>query len=148
MAKVTIDPRLILTGKEGELYDGDGNFLAMVNSFQAQVNITNTDYQPAGSALTVAIFTSYTVTLTFTETVIKDAVLLKKLIDAIRNGQQLEATFQGKITGHDGTVSRQVFRACVPDGAIDLMNVQPGDVITRAWNWRCNEPPELQELLG
>ena len=79
------DPRSILRGYNGELYDGDGNFLAEVNQWQAQVNYTNTDYQPAGSKLTWAVPQSYTVTLTFTETVIRDARLLQKVIDGLRN---------------------------------------------------------------
>ncbi|HHT84830.1 MAG TPA: endoglucanase [Firmicutes bacterium] len=81
----TFDPRGILRGYNGELYDGDGNFLAEVNTWQAQVNYTNTDYQPAGSKLTWAVPQSYTVTLTFTETVIRDARLLQKVIDGLRN---------------------------------------------------------------
>lgn len=79
------DPRNILRGYNGELYDGDGNFLAEVNQWQAQVNYTNTDYQPAGSKLTWAIPQSYTVTLTFTETVIRDARLLQKVMAGLRN---------------------------------------------------------------
>lgn len=79
------DPRSILRGYNGELYDGDGNFLAEVNTWQAQINYTNTDYQPAGSKLTWAIPQSYTVTLTFTETVIRDARLLQKVIAGLRN---------------------------------------------------------------
>ena len=79
------DPRNILRGYNGELYDGDGNFLAEVNQWQAQINYTNTDYQPAGSKLTWAVPQSYTVTLTFTETVIRDARLLQKVIAGLRN---------------------------------------------------------------
>lgn len=79
----SLDPRNILRGYSGELYDGDGNFLAEVNQWQAQIDYTNTDYQPAGSKLTWAIPQSYTVTLTFTETVIRDARLLKKVIDGL-----------------------------------------------------------------
>lgn len=81
----TFDPRSILRGYNGELYDGDGNFLAEVNQWQAQINYTNTDYQPAGSKLTWAVPQSYTVTLTFTETVIRDARLLQKVIAGLRN---------------------------------------------------------------
>ena len=81
----TFDPRNILRGHNGELYDGDGNFLAEVNQWQAQINYTNTDYQPAGSKLTWAVPQSYTVTLTFTETVIRDARLLQKVIAGLRN---------------------------------------------------------------
>ena len=81
----TFDPRNILRGYNGELYDGDGNFLAEVNQWQAQINYTNTDYQPAGSKLTWAVPQSYTVTLTFTETVIRDARLLQKVIAGLHN---------------------------------------------------------------
>lgn len=81
----TFDPRGILRGYNGELYDGNGNFLAEVNQWQAQINYTNTDYQPAGSKLTWAVPQSYTVTLTFTETVIRDAQVLQKVIDGLRN---------------------------------------------------------------
>jgi len=81
----SFDPRNILRGYNGELYDGDGNFLAEVNQWQAQVNYTNTDYQPAGSKLTWAVPQSYTVTLTFTETVIRDARLLQKVIAGLKN---------------------------------------------------------------
>ena len=81
----TFDPRGILRGYNGELYDGNGNFLAEVNQWQAQINYTNTDYQPAGSKLTWAVPQSYTVTLTFTETVIRDARLLQKVITGLRD---------------------------------------------------------------
>ena len=81
----SFDPRNILRGYNGELYDGDGNFLAEVNTWQAQINYTNTDYQPAGSKLTWAVPQSYTATLTFTETVIRDARLLQKVIAGLRN---------------------------------------------------------------
>jgi hypothetical protein len=97
MAKVAFDTRNILTGKDGELYDDQGNFLAMVNTFTAQLSINNTGYTPAAEALEVAVFTGYTVTLTFTETVVEDAVLLQKLLDAIKSKKQLFANFSGII---------------------------------------------------
>ena len=148
MPKALIDPRNILTGSDGELYSDAGVFLAEVNTFQAQINIGNIDYQPAGSKLTVAVLDTYTVTLTFTETVIKDARLFQKFIEAIRSGEQPEFGFQGVLRGRDGSTHRQVFRSVVPDGAIDLINVSPGDTISRAWNWRVNQPPDLLSLLG
>jgi hypothetical protein len=81
----TFDPRSILRGYNGELYDGDGNFLAEVNTWQAQINYTNTDYQAAGHKIVWAVPQSYTVTLTFTETVIRDARLLQKVIAGLQN---------------------------------------------------------------
>jgi hypothetical protein len=81
----TFDPRHILRGYNGELYDGDGNFLAEVNTWQAQINFTNTDYQAAGNKIVWAVPQSYSVTLTFTETVIRDAILLQKIIAGLQN---------------------------------------------------------------
>jgi len=98
----TFDPRNILRGYDGELYDGEGNFLAEVNEWQAQINFTNTDYQAAGNKITWAIPQSYTVTLTFTETVIKDARLLQKVVAALRNGEpDAVLNFMGVLRGHN-----------------------------------------------
>jgi len=98
----TFDPRGILRGYNGELYDGDGNFLAEVNQWQAQINYTNTDYQPAGSKLTWAVPQSYTVTLTFTETVIRDAQLLQKVIAGLRdNAPDAVLNFMGVLRAPD-----------------------------------------------
>ena len=95
------DPRNILRGYDGELYDGDGNFLAEINTWQAQINFTNTDYQAAGNKISWAIPQSYTVTLTFTETVIRDARLLKKVMAGLRNGEpDVELSFMGVLRGH------------------------------------------------
>lgn len=97
-----LDPRNILRGRDGELYDGDGNFLAEVNEWQAQINFTNTDYQPAGSKLTWAIPQSYTVTLTFTETVIRDARLLQKVVAGLKKGEpDAVLNFMGVLRGHN-----------------------------------------------
>lgn len=98
----TFDPRNILRGYDGELYDGDGNFLAEINEWQAQINFTNSDYQAAGNKITWAIPQSYTVTLTFTETVIKDARLLQKVIEGLKNGApDAVLNFMGVLRGHN-----------------------------------------------
>jgi len=96
------DPRNILRGYDGELYDGDGNFLAEVNEWQAQISFTNTDYQAAGQKITWAIPQSYTVTLTFTETVVRDAVLLQRLCNGMKAGApDAVFNFMGVLRGHN-----------------------------------------------
>lgn len=147
MAEATIDPRHLLRGYDGKLYH-DGEFLAEVNEWTASITITNTDYQPAGSRLSVGVSTAYSVGLTFTETVINDARLLKKLLDHVAGGEHIDFTFMGVLEGHDGTASRYVFRACEPDGTIDIANISPGDIIRRGWSFRVNQPPDLQDVLG
>jgi hypothetical protein len=149
LATSSLDTRKILTGSDGELYDDKGSFLAQVNTWQAQLNFSNTDYNPAGQKLTVSILQNYSVTLTFTEALIRDAALLKKLFDGLKSGAATPLFgFQGVLRGHDGTTGRYVFRSCVPEGNIDMANVQPGQILERQWSFRVNEPPSLQSLLG
>ncbi|MBO8169348.1 MAG: endoglucanase [Thermoanaerobacteraceae bacterium] len=97
----TLDPRNILRGYDGELYDGEGNFLAEVNEWQAQINFENSDYQAAGNKIKWAIPQSYTVTLTFTETVVRDARILQKVIAGLKNGEpDAVLNFMGVLRGH------------------------------------------------
>ncbi len=98
----TFDPRNILRGYDGELYDGDGNFLAEVNEWQAQINYENSDYQAAGSKIKWAVPQGYSVTLTFTETVVRDARLLQKVVAGLNKGE-LDAVFNfmGVLRGHN-----------------------------------------------
>jgi hypothetical protein len=95
------DPRNILRGYDGELYDGDGNFLAEVNEWHAPISFENSDYQAAGQKLKWAIPQGYSVALTFTETVVRDAVLLNKVIGGLKAGSpDVSLNFMGVLRGH------------------------------------------------
>ena len=145
------DYRQLITGKDGQLFltlsDNSQLFLAWVDTFQAQLSMNNTDYQPVGSALSYAVPVGYSVTLTLTEAVVRDDVMLKKLFDDLAQSYFPTFDFQGKLRRRDGQASRQVFRNCIPDGSIDLMNLQPGDIIKRSWSFRVNAVPELLECF-
>lgn len=147
MAQRKVDPRKILRGYDGYLYH-DGDLLAEVNEYNAQISVTNTDWQPVGSRIIVGVTTGYSVSLTFTEVVVRDAHLLKKLLDHVTGTGELDFEFVGKLEGHDEDDEVFVYRACEPDGTIDLQNVTSGDLVRRAWSFRVNEPPDLQEYLG
>ena len=147
-----LDTRKLMTGKDGQLFvtldGGNQIFLAECDTFQAQMSISNTDYQPVGSFQSFAVPVSYTVTLTMTEAVIRDDVMLKTLYDAIKKGWLPVFEFAGKIKNREGKANRQVFRECIPDGSVDLLNVTPGDIIKRSWSFRVNATPELQEMFN
>ncbi|MCL6597941.1 MAG: phage tail tube protein [Alicyclobacillus macrosporangiidus] len=142
----SLDTRKVIPGFRGKLYDDQGNFLAQVPRWQLQIAVTNTNYQPAGQAQEVGIMQSYHVTLTFTETHVTDD-LIAALINALKNNQQPSFGFQGVIERPDGSTGRYVCRSCVPQGNIDVANVQPGQLLERAWNFDVNEPVDLQSLL-
>ena len=143
----TLDVRNLITGKDGQLFvttrRGPNIFLAEVDAFQAQLSPANTDYQPVGSPLVFAVNTGYSITLTLTEAVVRDDVMLAELINDIRRGWFPGFDFQGKLRRRDGRSQRIVYRWCVPDGTVDLQNLTPGEIIKRDWSFRCNATPEM-----
>ena len=128
-----LDVRKLITGKDGRLFvttkAGTNLFLAEVDTFQTQISPANTDYQPVGSALVYAVNTGYSVTLTLTEAVVRDNVMISELITDLQNGYFPSFDFQGKMRRRDGQSERVVYRNCVPDGSIDLQNLNPGEII-------------------
>ena len=142
-----LDVRKLISGKDGRLFvttkRGTNIFLAEVDTFQTQINPANTDYQPVGSALIYAVNTGYSVTLTMTEAVIRDDVMQDELSSDLQNFPSFD--FQGKMRRRDGQSERMVYRNCVPDGTVDLQNLNPGDIIKRAWSFRVNATPEMLE---
>jgi len=147
----TLDTRQLITGKDGQLFVTTRRnvniFLAEVDEFQAQLSPTNVDYQPVGSALVFAVNTGYSITLTLTEAVVRDDVMLDELIQDIQQGYFPGFDFQGKMRRRDGQAQRIVYRWCIPDGTIDLQNLTPGEIIKRAWSFRCNASPEMLQMF-
>lgn len=144
-----LDVRKLISGKDGRLFvstkRGTNIFLAEVDTFQTQLNPANSDYQPVGSALIYAVNTGYSVTLTLTEAVVRDDVMLDELISDLQNGYFPSFDFQGKMRRRDGQAERIVYRNCVPDSNVDLQNLTPGEIIKRAWSFRVNATPEMLE---
>ena len=143
-----LDVRQIISGKDGQLFittrtSGQNIFLAECNTFQAQLSPANTDYQPVGSALIYSVNTGYSITLTLSETVIRDDVMLEELIKDIQQGYFPGFDFVGKLRRRDGQEERLVYRFCVPDGSVDLQNISPGELVTREWSFRVNASPEM-----
>lgn len=143
-----VDVRKVMSGKDGALYDDEGNLLAQIESFQSQVNITNQTYQPLGSAQERSSMTSYKVTLTMSEIVVVNSTFFRLLMDGLKTGAMPVLNFRGMVRSpYDGSEEQVVYRDCVPDGTIDIQNMQPGELYKRNWNWVVNQPPEAQSLL-
>lgn len=96
-----IDPRTILHGADGKLFDEDGRFLAEVNQFEATMSVTTAEYQGAGQMQKWGITTAYMVNLTFTETVVHDNMLFK-ILQGLQTGRSMpELIFTAKLDGAD-----------------------------------------------
>ena len=143
------DVRKAISGKDGRLFvtnrAGPNIFLAEVDTFQMQFSFKNADWQPVGSLLQYAIPTGCSVTLSFTETVIRDDVMVIELIEDMQKGYFPSFAFQGALRRRDGQAERIVFDNCVPDGSVDLMNITPGELVKRSWNFRVNSMPSALE---
>lgn len=143
-----VDVRKVMSGKDGALYDEDGNMLVSVESFQSQVNITNQTYQPLGSAQERSTMTSYKVTLTMSEIVVVNSAFFQLLMEGLKTSAMPVLNFRGMVRSpYDNSEEQVVYRDCVPDGTIDIQNMQPGELYKRSWSWIVNQPPELQSLL-
>lgn len=143
-----IDVRKVMSGKDGALFDEDGNLLVTVDSYQSQVSITNQTYQPLGSAQERSTMTSFKVMLTFSEIVVEDGKFFQMIIEGMQNHKMPVLNFRGMVRSpYDGSEEQIVYRDCVPDGTIDIQNMQPGELYKRSWSWIVNQPPELQSIL-
>lgn len=147
----TLDPRKVMTGHDGKLYitvNGKSQFMANVDTFQAQINFSNTDFQPVGDLQVYAIPISFTVTLTFTEAVISDDLLMGPILDALAEGYVPDFDFRGTLDRmYDSQSQELTYGYCVPDGAFDVQNITPGEVIKRAMSFRVNSIPKYLNKL-
>lgn len=150
MARTLLDTRQLMTGKDGFMYinvDGKDEFMAAVDTFQVQASVSNSDYQPVGSIVSYAVPTGVTFSLTFSEAVISDKWVAKPIIDAIKEGKIPMYTFKGTCERPDGQKQSMKFASCIPDGSIDLMNLNPGDIVKRSFSFRINSVPEYLSSL-
>jgi len=144
----TVDVRKIMSAKDGMLYDENGNPLVSAESYQTQLNVTNATYQPLGNAQEKSAMTSFKVTLTLTEVVVEDNAFFLAIIEGMKNHTMPVFNFRGEITSpYDGSKESVVYYQCVPDGTIDIQNMQSGELYKREWNFVVNEPPELLSQL-
>lgn len=144
-----VDVRKVHSGKDGVLYDGNGNMMASMESFSAQANITNTTFQPLGSAMERGAMTSYRVNLTMSEIVVHDGEFFQQIMEGLRTGVMPVYNFRGVVRSpYDGSLEQVVYRDCVPDGNIDIQNMTTGELYKRSWNFICNNPPEPMSYLN
>lgn len=128
------DSRNILTGKDGALYDGNGNLMATVDTFLAQNNFTNIKYQPLGSFKEREVGQSVGTTITFTNWVIESEQMFDDMIDYAENNILPDWNFQGVLKNRQGSYERITYYGCVPSGANDIQNLTVGDAIKRNYS--------------
>ena len=148
----TLDPRKVMTGHDGKLYitiDGVSVPLLNVDTFQAQMNFSNTDFQPVGDLMNYAIPIGINCTLTFTEAVVTDEYVMTPILESLKKGIVPTFDFRGTLDRpYDSQEQQYTYGNCVPDGSFDLQNLTPGEVIKRSTSFRVNSVPEAIKALA
>lgn len=91
---------------------------------------------------------SYKVTLQFSEIIVETSEFFKQLMEGLRTHRMPVWNFRGMVRSpYDGSEEQTVYRDCVPDGNIDIQNMQVGELYKRTWSFIVNQPPELQSYL-
>ena len=145
--QASTDARHSRGGKDGVIYDGDGNLMARVTSFQSKANFANSKYTVLGNPQDMETPGTYSLTITMEETVIESPKMLEDIIEYMNGGECPVYNFQGSIVGRNGSEERISYPEVIPSGDIDLQNITVGDTLKRAWNFFCNGKPKLIDKL-
>lgn len=141
----TLNTTELMTGKDGRLYvevDGNNEFLAEINTFKVNMTANTVDVQPVNDIVVHPVPTGVSLELTFTEMVIRDDIMMEPLLKTLREGVFPKYNFQGVAYKPDGQEQRYTFNNAVPKGTFGIMNLTPGEVITREQTFGLNEIPD------
>lgn len=147
----TLNTTELMTGKDGRLfveYNGANVFLAEINTFAVNMNVSAVEKQPVGAILVSSIPTGVSFELTYTEMVIRDDLVMEPLLAAIKEGYLPVYNFQGVTVKPDGQEQRIMYNNAVPKGTFGLQNLTPGEVIEREQAFALNSIPEFISSLA
>lgn len=149
--KKTLDIRELMTGTDGCLFfEKDGVNVPMLEmaNFAVNMNVAAAQRQFVGDPVVKSIPTGVSFTLTITESVVRDDLIMEDLLSSIKNGKFPVFNFQGKVEKPDGQEQRISFNNAVPSGDFGIMNVTPGELVDRAMNFALNTVPEYISKLA
>lgn len=141
----------LMTGKDGKLLievDGVSEELLEIDTYSVKANYTNLDYQPVGSYQKFGVPADVSYTLTFTEAVVRDDLIVAPLIEAAAAGKNISFVFRANAERPDGTMQNLTLADCIPDGEFDLMTLTPGEIIKRNHSYRINSAPKWIDRLA
>ena len=147
----TLDTRELMTGKDGMLFvEFDGTNIPFVEcgGFSVNMDVSAVDKQPLGSILINSVPSGVAFTLTLTEMVVRDDIVMEPLLEAISRGWLPVYNFQGVTYKPDGQEQRVTYNHAVPKGTFGLQNVTPGEVIEREQNYALNSIPQFLKSLA
>lgn len=142
----TLNTLELMTGTDGCLFvevDGVNVPMLELENYSIGANVAGVDRQFVGDPTIKFIQTGYAYTLTVTESVVRDDLIVEPLLKAAKAGKFLHFNFQGMVSKPDGQEQRLSLNDVVPNGNIGLQNVTPGEIVSREMNFSINNPPEF-----
>lgn len=142
----TLNTQELMKGTDGLLfveYNGTNVPLLEIENFAVSMSFTAADKQYVGNPVIQSIPTGVAFQLTFTESVVRDEPIVNVILNSLKNGKFPVFNFQGKLEKPDGQEQRYGFNNAVPNGNFGLMNVTPGEVVSREQNYTLNKIPDI-----
>ena len=90
MGQQVLDTRELATGKDGRLFVEAGSvnmLMAEINTFSVNMDVKSVEKQPVGDILVHDVPTGVAYTLTFTEMVVRDDLIMEPLLAEIQQGR-------------------------------------------------------------
>lgn len=142
----TLNTQELMKGTDGLLfveYKGTNVPMLEVENYSVAMNFAAADKQYVGNPVIQSIPTGVSITLTLTESVVRDEPIILVIMDALKQGTFPVFNFQGKLVKPDGQEQRFGLNNAVPNGNFGLQNVTPGEIVSREMNFTLNEIPEV-----
>jgi hypothetical protein len=142
----TLNTQELMKGTDGLLfveYEGVNVPLLEIENFSVSMNFNAVDKQYVGNPVVQSVPTGVAFNLTFTESVVRDEPIINVILDHLKRGKFPVFKFQGKLEKPDGQEQRYAFNNAVPNGNFGLMNVTPGEIVSREQNYTLNEIPDI-----
>ena len=146
-----LDTRELMSGKDGSIFVECGSVnveMAEVENFAVNMNINSVEKQPVGDPTTKSVPVSVSYTLAISAMMIRDDLMMAPLLEELAKGHFPTYNFQTKVSKPDGQEQRIALNNVVPNGAFTLVNVTPGEVLTREYNFAVNQPPKFITSLA
>ena len=148
--KKTLNTMELMNGTDGCLFvevDGVNIPMLELENYAISATFAGVDRQFVGDPVQKFVTTGISFSLTLTESVVRDDLLIEPMLAMIKKGKFPHYNFQGKVEKPDGQEQRIALNDVVPNGNFGLQNVTPGEILSREMNFAINTVPEFISSL-
>ena len=146
----TLNTLELMNGTDGCLFvevDGVNVPMLELENYSISANFAGVDRQFVGDPVSKFVPTGVSFTLTLTESMVRDDLIINPMLESIKQGKFPHYSFQGMVEKPDGQEQRIALNDVVPNGNFGLQNVTPGEILSREMNFAINTVPDFISSL-